>query len=266
MRNITSREKFLKKVYEYSQGIIDYIGLVDYTMLGLDTTEGDIIGLCKRAKEYGVATVCVRTNMVSLSKRELEGTDIGVTTVISFPEGTNSKEAKLFECEKAIADGADDIDMVLNYQKLKEVWYKIDSTEEEDERKELYNEIYYDLVEEVKALVVMCHNSNKILKVIVESGKLNAEQTKFVTEICIEAGADFIKTSTGMIDVGAELDKIKIMYDTIKEKGSNMLIKASGGIRTIDDIIKFAPYTDRFGVGSGSIDKMMGVSSDDSTY
>jgi len=266
MKNITSREKFLKKVYEYSQGIQDYIGLVDYTMLGLDATEGDILGLCKRAKEYGVATVCVRPNMVSLAKRELDGSDVGVTTVISFPEGTNSKEAKLFECKKAISDGADDIDMVLNYQKLKEVWNKIGSADEDEREEEMFDVIYYELVDEVKALVDMCHNASKILKVIVESGKLNSEQTKFVTEIYIEAGADFIKTSTGMVDIGAELDKIKIFYDTIKEKGSDMLIKASGGIRTIEDIKKFAPYTDRFGVGSGSIDNMMGVSSGSSSY
>jgi len=115
-------------------------------------------------------------------------------------------------------------------------------------------------------LVVMCHNSNKILKVIVESGKLNAEQTKFVTEICIEAGADFIKTSTGMVEVGAELDKVKTMYDTIKENDSDMMIKASGGIRTIEDVKKFAPYVDRFGIGSSSVDNMMGEGDVESSY
>jgi len=125
MKNIANRESFLKKVYEYSQGIDDYIGMVDYTMLNIDATEKDIIDLCKRADDYGVATVCVRPNMVSLAKGELEGgmdSNVGVTTVISFPEGTNSLEEKISETKNAILDGADDIDMVLNYQMLKDAW------------------------------------------------------------------------------------------------------------------------------------------------
>lgn len=261
MKNITNREDFLKKVYEYSQGIQDYIGLVDYTMLNMDATEDDIVGLCERAKNYGVATVCVRPHMVSLAKKCLEGSPVGVTTVISFPEGTDSLEEKISETKKAIADGADDIDMVLNYEKLKNIEFPEDVREEEH-----LDVIYYELVDEVKSLADICHNAGKILKVIVESGRLNAEETKIATEICIEAGADFIKTSTGMVEVGAELDKIKIFYDTIKEQGSDMMIKASGGIRTIEDVKKFAPYVDRFGVGSGSIDNMMGQGSGESSY
>jgi len=255
MKNISSRAKFLSKVYEYQQGIEDYIGMVDYTMLNMDATEDDIAGLCERAKEYGVATVCVRPHMVKLAKDNLKGSSVGVTTVISFPEGTDSLESKISETKKAIADGADDIDMVLNYQELKEI------------NEEKYDEgIYEDLITEVNELVRICHDDGKILKVIVESGRLNAEETKMATDICIQAGADFIKTSTGMVEVGAELDKIKIFYDTIKEQGSDMLIKASGGIRTINDIKKFAPYTDRFGVGSGSIDNMMGEGYGESSY
>lgn len=257
MKNISSRAKFLSKVYEYQQGIEDYIGMVDYTMLNVDASVLDIVDLCKKAKDYGVATVCVRPHMVKLAKDNLKGSSVGVTTVISFPEGTNSKEAKIFECKKAIADGADDIDMVLNYQELIDTIQISDGTLQETE------EI---LVNEVKSLVDICRNAGKILKVIVESGRLNAEETKIATEICIEAGADFIKTSTGMVEVGAELDKVKIFYDTIKKQGSDMKIKSSGGIRTIEDIKKFAPYTDRFGVGSGSIDNMMGVGSGSSSY
>lgn len=260
MKNITSREKFLQKVYEYSQGIEDYIGMVDYTMLGMDATEEDIIGLCERAKEYGVATVCVRPHMVKLASQELQGSGVGVTTVISFPEGTDLLEEKEFECKQAISDGADDIDMVLNYQMLK-------SAEDEGLEDSEYRDVIDELiVNDVEPLVNICHSSGKILKVIVESGRLNDEQTVDATEICITAGADFIKTSTGMVEVGAELNKIKIFYDTIKQEGSNMKIKASGGIRTIEDIKKFAPYVDRFGIGSGSIDNMIGAGTGDSSY
>lgn len=264
MKNISSRNDFLKKVYEYSQGIQDYIGLVDYTMLGMDATEEDIVGLCERAKEYGVATVCVRPHMVKLAKECLGDSGVGVTTVISFPEGTDSLEAKVAETKQAIADGADDIDMVLNYQMLKDAWESVDP--DNPESSESISIVSDELVIEVRTLADICHKAGKILKVIVESGRLNAEQTKEVTDICIESGADFIKTSTGMVEVGAELDKIKIFYDTIKEAGSDMLIKASGGIRSIEDIKRFAPYTDRFGVGSGSIDNMMGKGGGESGY
>ena len=168
MKNITSRNEFLKKVYEYSQGIQDYIGMVDYTMLGMDATEEDIMGLCERAKEYGVATVCVRPHMVKLAKECLGDSGVGVTTVISFPEGTDSLEEKVSETKKAIADGADDIDMVLDYQKLKG-----DPELTDEDPSEAHNY----LVTEVKTLTDICHNAGKILKVIVESGRLSAEET-----------------------------------------------------------------------------------------
>ena len=135
-----------------------------------------------------------------------------------------------------------------------------------------------DLVYEVKTLVMQCHNrKNKdgepvILKVIVESSELNADQTKEATHICLDAGADFIKTSTGMMTPSgkagaAELDKVQIMRDIITEEGSDMKIKASGGIRTMPDLQKFAPYVDRFGVGFAAVDTIFGGAvSGDNTY
>jgi deoxyribose-phosphate aldolase len=97
------------------------------------------------------------------------------------------------------------------------------------------------------------------LKVIVESGALDIPQTVFVTNLCLEAGADYIKTSTGKIAVGAELDKVKTMKNTIAEFGGTMFIKASGGIRTIEDIKKFYPFVDRFGIGWSAVDEMNGL-------
>lgn len=261
MKNISSRENFLKKVYEYSQGIQNYIGIVDYTMLNMDATEEDIKGLCERAKEYGVATVCVRPHMVKLASQELQGSGVGVTTVVGFPEGTYSLDEKVSECKQAIVDGADDIDMVLDYQKLKKFMSESENAEDEG-----YMSLYLELISEVRELSNICHSAGKILKVIVESSELTPEETKIATEICIKTDADFIKTSTGMIKPGAELNKIKIFYDTIKQNGSNMLIKASGGIRTIEDVKTFATYAARLGIGSGSVDNMMGDGADDSSY
>ena len=128
------------------------------------------------------------------------------------------------------------------------------------------------LVKEISSLVEICHASkNKleepiILKVIVESGLLTEEQTNVSTYACLDAGADFIKTSTGKVDVGAELHKVKIMYDAIKNESSNMKIKASGGVRDMNDIISFGKYVDRFGMGYGAVDTLNGLESSDVGY
>jgi deoxyribose-phosphate aldolase len=146
-----------------------------------------------------------------------------------------------------IADGADEVDMVLNYHILKSDMI-----------------IDPELIDEVQNLVEECHNhTNKdnepiILKVIVESGLLNDKQTEIATHICLEAGADFIKTSTGMVAVGAELDKVQIMKRIIQEERSDMKIKASGGIKTMGDLQKFDPLVDRFGVGFTAVDSIFG--------
>jgi deoxyribose-phosphate aldolase len=228
---------------------MNLINKVDYTLLNIAATEAEVIELCKKAHELGVKSVCVRPNMVSVAKKELFKSDILVCTVISFPEGTDSTEDKLEETKKAIADGADECDMVLNYTKLltPDLGFFNPALE-------------YD----VKRLVDECHrHTNKdgekiTLKVIVESGVLNEDQTREATEICIEAGADFIKTSTGFAPKGAELKKVQIMKNTINECHSHMKIKASGGIRTISDMELYEPYVDRFGVGFAAVDSIFG--------
>ena len=231
----------------------EYNNMIDYTLLDNSASDEDIISLCENAMKYGVKSVCVMPKHVSLASEELEDSNVLVCTVISFPEGINSLEQKISETNKVISDGADEVDMVLNYKML-------DSDE------------YDYLVSEVKSLVDICHEStNKdgdeiILKVIVESGLLNEEQTEMATLICLDAEADFIKTSTGKVAIGAELDKVKIMFDTIKESGKQMKIKASGGVRTLQDIKTFEPYVDRFGMGSAAVDTLNGNINNDSSY
>jgi len=199
---------------------------------------------------------------VSIASDELHDSSVLVCTVISFPDGTNTLEQKESETEQVIRDGADEVDMVLNYQLLKKYW---------DIQDDLEN-VYQMLVEEIKSLVSICHKStNKdgdpiILKVIVESGLLTIEQTKTTTDICLDAGADYIKTSTGMVSVGAELEKVKTMSETINRMNSNMKIKASGGIRTLTDIKSYLPYVDRFGIGFSSVDKLNGLDSNTKGY
>lgn len=249
MKKIKNFIQFIKEDIEYFR----YNNMIDYTLLDESSTEDDIINLCSKADMLGVKSVCVLPKMVKLASQELKNSNVLVCTVIDFPGGIDSLDAKINETNQVIADGADEVDMVLNYPMLNE------------------RENYDYLVEEVGTLVNICHsNENKdnrpvILKVIVESGKLTIGETEMATEICLEAGADFIKTSTGKVEVGAELDKVKIMFDIIQNSGKQMKIKASGGIRTKDQINQFLPYTDRFGMGYGSVDKLNNLSELDET-
>ena len=253
------------KIKKYIQFIKEnntfkYNNIIDYTLLEESSTDSDIIELCKKADNIGVKSVCIFPKYVALAKEQLKDSKVLVCTVVSFPKGSNTLDQKISETNQVIKDGADEVDMVINYHLFKTPFF---FTGEDEQGKEgNYNE----LVNEVKSLADICHSkTNKngervILKVIVESGLLSEEQTEIVTNICLDAGADFIKTSTGKSESpGAEINKVIIMYNTIKESGSIMKIKASGGIRTIEDIKKFKPYVDRFGMGYQSVDNIFGI-------
>ena len=255
-------KKFRMFVENNNDNIFQYNNMIDYTLLDNNASDEDIIELCEKAQKFETKSVCVMPKHVLLATKELKKSNVLVCTVISFPEGTNTIEEKEAETHKAISDGADEVDMVLNYQLLKEYWENQDDLEN----------IYEILVEEVSSLVNICHNStnkdgNEItLKVIVESGLLSIDQTIMATNICLDANADYIKTSTGMVSVGAELDKIKAMYKTINNENLSMKIKASGGVRTLNDIQSYKPYVDRFGMGYGSVDKLNGLDSNSIGY
>jgi len=251
------------------------VKMVDYTLLSPSATKDDIIKLCTKAKKLGVKSVCVLPKMVKLAKVQLEKSNVLVCTVISFPHGTDTTEQKLSETKKAIADGADECDMVLNYLKLKSAFENI-LNENGDEKD--WNNILDELVfDDVEPLVNECHshtnkNGDKIvLKVIVESSMLTVNETEEATNICLKGGVDFIKTSTGMKTPDgksgiAELNKVRIMYDTIHEHDTNMKIKASGGIRTLGDMRSFEPYVNRFGMGFGSVDNIFLGEDSESDY
>jgi len=251
--DLTNKRK-MSKIKKYIQFIkennmFQYNNVIDYTLLEYTTTDDDIIDLCEKANMLGVKSVCVLPKHVTLASEKLKNSKVLVCTVISFPEGRNTIEQKVSETNQVISDGADEVDMVLNYHKIKgNEFYELDY-----------------LVEEVSSLVHICHsNKNKngdsiILKVIVESGLLTEEETKIATDICLEAEADFIKTSTGKSPIGAELNKIKIMYDAIKNVNSDMKIKASGGVRTADQINSMLGMVDRFGMGYDAVDKLNNI-------
>jgi len=259
MSKIFDFKNFLNKMNE-SVAEPNLIEHIDYTLLNPGATENDILALCEKANNLGVKSVCVLPKMVKVAAEALSNSPVLVCTVVSFPHGTDTTEQKLSETKQVIAAGADEVDMVLDYPKL------IEYVEKEKNNFGLSD---YNFVYDVETLVDECHShTNKdgdeiVLKVIVESSELSEEATENATRICIEAGADFIKTSTGMKTPSdnpgvAELNKVQIMRKIIEQEGSDMKIKASGGIRTLADLKKFAPYVDRFGVGFASVDSIFG--------
>lgn len=208
---------------------------VDHTNLKKTASTADIEALCADATKYEAASVCVQPCYVGLASKLLKGKKPLVCTVIGFPNGYNETTVKKFETKTAILAGADEIDMVLNVCWLKEKKYD-------------------EIVNEIRELARMCHEEKwfgkrATLKVIVETCLLTKEEIKMMCEICIEAGADFIKTSTGFDKAGADVEDIRLMKETIGNR--ELKIKASGGIRTLADAQKMIDAgADRIGASA----------------
>ncbi len=187
---------------------------VDHTLLGQTATWVEIKEICDDAVSYGVASVCIPPSYVKQVKEYVKD-KMAVCTVIGFPNGYNSTAVKVFETKDAIANGADEIDMVINLGLLK------------DQR-------YDELLEEIKQIKAAC--GNHILKVIIETCLLTDEEKIKMCEIVTKAGADFIKTSTGFSKAGATFEDVALFA---KHVGKEVRIKAAGGISSFDDAEKF---------------------------
>jgi deoxyribose-phosphate aldolase len=186
-------------------------GMIDHTMLSAVSTEAEIVRICDEAKKYGFATVCVNPYWVPLVARELAGSKVGVTTVIGFPLGASRTEIKAAEAEDAISAGATEIDMVLNVGALKSG--------------------HLDAVKrDIEAVVQVCKGKAAV-KVIIETCYLTDEEKQQASLLCKEAGADFVKTSTGFGTGGATVEDIALIRHVI---GPEIGIKASGGVRDLD--------------------------------
>lgn len=202
---------------------------IDHTLLKAFASEADIVKLCEEAITYNFKAVCVNPSYVALAKDLLKNSDVLVCTVIGFPLGANTTAVKAYELENAIANGADELDMVINIAKFKDQDYTY-----------VLNEI-----KELKAL-----SKDKVLKVIVETAYLSDEEIKKVSEIVLEAKADFIKTSTGFADRGATINDVKIMKSVVKDE---ILIKAAGGVRSPEDLVEMIKAgANRIGTSSGT--------------
>lgn len=202
--------------------------LIDHTLLKADATLDQIETLCKEAKQYDFASVCVNSYWVSFCKEQLKDTDVKVCTVVGFPLGAMASKAKAFECANAIEDGAKEIDMVMNVGELKAK--------------------HYDAVRNDIAMVVEAAKGN-IVKVIIETCLLSDEEIVKASELCVEAHAHFVKTSTGFSTAGANPRVVKIMKDTVGDKA---LIKAAGGVRSKADLDEMVEAgANRIGTSSG---------------
>ena len=186
--------------------------LIDHTLLKQDATEAEIIQLCSEAMTYDFKSVCVNPSYVKLSSETMKDSDVLVCTVVGFPLGMTTTATKVFEATEALENGADEVDMVINVGALK------------DGR--------YDYVRaEIKAIKEAV--GHKVLKVIIETALLTQEEIVKASTLTVEAGADFVKTSTGFSTAGATPANVKLMKDTVKDKAE---IKAAGGVRSIDDL------------------------------
>jgi len=209
---------------------IDIAKYIDHTNLKPYATKGDIIKLCGEAKKYGFYAVCVNPYRVKLAKEQLKGTDVKVASVIGFPLGATPTEVKVFEAKKALEDGADELDMVINIGALKD---------------KDYNYVKRDIEEVVK----VAHEKGAIVKVIIETCYLTNEEKETACKLAMEAGADFVKTSTGFGTGGATVEDIKLMRKVVRDK---LGVKAAGGIRTYEQALEMIKAgADRIGTSSG---------------
>jgi deoxyribose-phosphate aldolase len=188
--------------------------LIDHTILKADATRGDVLKVCREARQYSFASVCVNSYWVPLVKAELAGSPVKVCTVVGFPLGAMLTEAKVCEAAEAVRLGAQEVDMVINVGALR--------SGDHDAVKQ-----------DVQRVVQAAHSGGATVKVILETSLLDDNQKAIACTLCKLAGADFVKTSTGFSTAGATAHDVALMRSVV---GPDIGVKASGGIRTLDDL------------------------------
>jgi len=205
---------------------------IDHTKLGPAVTPAEIIRLCQEAKTYGFATVCVAPIYVALAKEQLQGTNVGVCTVVGFPFGTHTMLTKALEAKEAVLLGATEIDMVLNIGALRAGNLAYAQAEVKQ------------VVETVRDLQPLT-----IVKVIIETCLLSETEKKAACQVVLAGGADFVKTSTGFSTHGATIDDVTLLAQTVAKR---IGVKASGGIRKLETALAMLQAgATRLGTSSG---------------
>ena len=191
----------------------DLAGMIDHTLLKPDATAEQVIHLCQEARQYRFASVCLNPSWVALASHELQGSSVPVCTVVGFPLGATMPEVKAFETQRCIADGAREVDMVINIGALKSRDYRL-------------------VAHDISAVVQAAHSCNVLVKVIIETALLSDEEKVEACALAQAAGADYVKTSTGFSSGGATAQDIALMRRVV---GPSIGVKASGGIRSAAD-------------------------------
>ena len=201
---------------------------IDHTLLKPESTQEQIDHLLSEAVEYQFASVCVNPTWVAHCSKTLAGTGVKVCTVVGFPLGANTSSVKAFETKDAIANGADEIDMVINVGQLKSGQYEV-------------------VEADIRAVVEA--SQDKLVKVIIETCLLTNDEKVKACQLAVSAGADFVKTSTGFSAAGATVEDIVLMRETV---GPNIGVKAAGGARSYEDAEAFIEAgATRIGTSSG---------------
>ena len=185
---------------------------IDHTLLKADATLQQVEKLCLEAKEHHFFSVCVNSYYVKTCVELLKGSSVKVCTVVGFPLGASTMETKRFEAMKAIAEGAREIDMVLNISAVK-------------------SQNWQYVLDDMSSLAQICHQQGAILKVILETCLLTQDEKKKACELAVKAGVDFVKTSTGFSTAGATIEDVQLMRSIV---GPGIGVKASGGIRNTE--------------------------------
>src|SRR5512136_3043307 len=187
---------------------------IDHSLLKPEMTEAEVIAGCELARAYHVASVCVKPCHVALAARLLKGSDVAVGTVVGFPHGSSTTAVKVAEARQAIADGAVELDMVINIGELRSG--------------------HADTVEQDIRAVVETAKGRALVKVILENAYLTNEEKALACRLVEAAGADFVKTSTGFAPSGATIEDLKLMRASVSPR---VQVKAAGGVRTLDAIL-----------------------------
>ncbi|MDP8946996.1 MAG: deoxyribose-phosphate aldolase [Actinomycetota bacterium] len=200
----------------------EFAKTVDHTLLKPDAKEQDIVRLCEEAARYHFAAVCVPPCYVRLATRELHGADVKVATVVSFPFGADATVVKLAAVREAIIGGASELDVVMNISRF---------------LSEDFNYVADELAgvsQEIGAVAMNNGLNDVVIKVIIETGYLSDKMKRLATQIVAASGADFVKTSTGFGPPGATPETVALLRDEAPE---GLAVKASGGIRTLEDAL-----------------------------
>jgi deoxyribose-phosphate aldolase len=204
--------------------------LIDHTFLKPESSKENVVRLCSEAKQYSFASVCINPCWVRLAADELASSQSKVCTVIGFPLGANRTSIKIAEAETALADGATELDMVINLGLLR-------------------SRDYHAVYREIADLASLAHNGSAILKVILETSLLNEEEKTTSARLAKEANADFVKTSTGFSTGGATVEDVRILRAAV---GQALGVKASGGVRSLAALeAMVAAGATRIGTSSG---------------